>query len=168
MRGATSQHTANTAACRTASESEYSHLRRTLHRPAAPLVCLASAQPAAATTVLEHSNIPYYNSYPLDLSEPVYNNSPPVPESIAPLSRRATVETVLDENASVPQRYSQPSQPHLYAGATFGAARTEFDFIRDEQVLRGGEIWGPFESEEDWDLAKWLIKMLDIPKQMSC
>ncbi|KAJ7867072.1 hypothetical protein B0H14DRAFT_3084139 [Mycena olivaceomarginata] len=30
--------------------------------------------------------------------------------------------------------------------------------IRDDQVLAGGEILGPFESNDEWELAKWLIK----------
>ncbi|KAL0562364.1 hypothetical protein V5O48_019723, partial [Marasmius crinis-equi] len=30
--------------------------------------------------------------------------------------------------------------------------------IRDDQVLRGDEIYGPFESEAEWELARWLIK----------
>ncbi|KAH7904475.1 hypothetical protein BJ138DRAFT_1019119, partial [Hygrophoropsis aurantiaca] len=28
----------------------------------------------------------------------------------------------------------------------------------DEQVLRGAEIWGPFATNDEWELAKWLIK----------
>ncbi|KII83453.1 hypothetical protein PLICRDRAFT_85659, partial [Plicaturopsis crispa FD-325 SS-3] len=42
-------------------------------------------------------------------------------------------------------------------GETFGASKTSFETIRDEQVLRGAEIWGPFVNEEEWDLAKWLM-----------
>ena len=45
-----------------------------------------------------------------------------------------------------------------YAGASYGPARTLFESIRDEQVLRGIEILGPFESDAEWQLAKWLIK----------
>ena len=44
------------------------------------------------------------------------------------------------------------------AGATFWEACHLFEVICDEQVLHGDEIWGPFENEEEWELAKWLIK----------
>ncbi|KAI6043566.1 hypothetical protein EDC04DRAFT_2600033 [Pisolithus marmoratus] len=33
-----------------------------------------------------------------------------------------------------------------------------FATIHDEEVLKAREIWGPFKSEEEWELVKWLIK----------
>ncbi|KAJ6490457.1 hypothetical protein DFH09DRAFT_1252659 [Mycena vulgaris] len=44
------------------------------------------------------------------------------------------------------------------AGATFGEGPTTFQTIRDDQILQGAEILGPFENDEEWELAKWLIK----------
>ncbi|KAG2070205.1 hypothetical protein BDR04DRAFT_1128584 [Suillus decipiens] len=44
------------------------------------------------------------------------------------------------------------------AGEVSGNAKTTFETIRDDQVLRGSEIWGPFADEDEWHLAKWLIK----------
>ncbi|KAI5985084.1 hypothetical protein EDD15DRAFT_2374584 [Pisolithus albus] len=44
------------------------------------------------------------------------------------------------------------------AGASHGTASTPFETIRDEEVLGVGEIWGPFKSEGEWQLVKWLIK----------
>ncbi|EED77474.1 predicted protein [Postia placenta Mad-698-R] len=44
------------------------------------------------------------------------------------------------------------------AGLTYGEAKLLFQAIHDEQVLQGADVFGPFESEEEWDLAKWLIK----------
>lgn len=44
------------------------------------------------------------------------------------------------------------------AGGIFGEAQTSFQSIRDDQVLRGAEIWGLFRDEDEWELAKWLIK----------
>ncbi|KAJ6470800.1 hypothetical protein C8R47DRAFT_988514, partial [Mycena vitilis] len=35
---------------------------------------------------------------------------------------------------------------------------TSSERIRDDQVLAGYEILGPFADEEEWQLAKWLIK----------
>ncbi|KAH9933838.1 uncharacterized protein B0H18DRAFT_819413, partial [Fomitopsis serialis] len=36
--------------------------------------------------------------------------------------------------------------------------KTQFERIRDDQILHGSEIYGPFADEEEWELAKWLIK----------
>ncbi|KAJ7314250.1 hypothetical protein DFH08DRAFT_716947 [Mycena albidolilacea] len=33
-----------------------------------------------------------------------------------------------------------------------------FEHIRDDQILTGCEVLGPFADEEEWELAKWLIK----------
>ena len=48
--------------------------------------------------------------------------------------------------------------PEKRAGATIGTCKTLFESYRDEQVLEGADILGPFESDEEWELAKWLIK----------
>ncbi|KAJ7105367.1 hypothetical protein C8R44DRAFT_943376 [Mycena epipterygia] len=44
------------------------------------------------------------------------------------------------------------------AGATYGPSKTTFERIRDDQILTGCEVLGPFADEEEWELAKWLIK----------
>lgn len=44
------------------------------------------------------------------------------------------------------------------AGATFGKGKTMFEEIRDEEILKGAEVIGPFKDEAEWELAKWLIK----------
>ncbi|KAJ6563196.1 hypothetical protein B0H10DRAFT_1753844, partial [Mycena sp. CBHHK59/15] len=36
--------------------------------------------------------------------------------------------------------------------------KTMFEHIRDDQILTGCEVLGPFADEEEWELAKWLIK----------
>ena len=71
---------------------------------------------------------------------------PPPQESQAGQSDR--VEDVWDEPFAAEKR----------AGATIGVCKTLFESYRDEQVLEGADILGPFESDEEWELAKWLIK----------
>ncbi|KAJ7442839.1 hypothetical protein FB451DRAFT_1437994 [Mycena latifolia] len=44
------------------------------------------------------------------------------------------------------------------AGATFGQGKTAFEVIRDEEILKGAEVLGPFKDDAEWQLAKWLIK----------
>ncbi|KAF7790601.1 hypothetical protein EIP86_001557 [Pleurotus ostreatoroseus] len=72
-----------------------------------------------------------------------------------PPSRRTRVEEVEDNDSP---RYAQPFPQASDAGAVYGSAKTMFDLIRDDQVLKGAEVWGPFENDEEWQLAKWLIK----------
>ncbi|KAJ7190523.1 hypothetical protein GGX14DRAFT_538026 [Mycena pura] len=49
--------------------------------------------------------------------------------------------------------------PELAAGATFGPrTKTAFEEIRDEEILKPGVILGPFRDDDEWQLAKWLIK----------
>ncbi|KAJ7748266.1 hypothetical protein DFH07DRAFT_775727 [Mycena maculata] len=43
-------------------------------------------------------------------------------------------------------------------GATYGPGKTTFEEIRDEEILKGVEVLGPFRDEAEWELAKWLIK----------
>ena len=73
----------------------------------------------------------------------------------------------LDQDAQRPRVVEIPDDegywveeflPGKEAGATFGASKMTFTAIQDEQVLRGGEVWGPFRDEDEWQLAKWLIK----------
>ncbi|KAJ7147090.1 hypothetical protein C8R43DRAFT_1196388 [Mycena crocata] len=56
-----------------------------------------------------------------------------------------------------PQWYRKPSDI-VGAGATYGRGKTAFEIIRDEEILTGGTVLGPFRDDDEWQLAKWLIK----------
>ncbi|KZP05730.1 hypothetical protein FIBSPDRAFT_666170, partial [Athelia psychrophila] len=43
-------------------------------------------------------------------------------------------------------------------GSSHGPSRTLFDTMRDKQIDQKDPILGPFESDEEWELAKWLVK----------
>lgn len=43
------------------------------------------------------------------------------------------------------------------AGAAWGTGTPKFEAIRKEQA-EIGKYWGPFEDEDEWRLAEWLIK----------
>ncbi|KAJ7786770.1 hypothetical protein B0H14DRAFT_2630191 [Mycena olivaceomarginata] len=45
-----------------------------------------------------------------------------------------------------------------HGGATYGRGKTVFEVIRDDEILTGAEVLGPFKDEAEWELAKWLIK----------
>jgi len=51
-----------------------------------------------------------------------------------------------------------PPPAHLRAGEPKGRAETKFEKIRRQQQQRGHGTYGQFQTAEDWDLAKWLIK----------
>jgi hypothetical protein len=79
---------------------------------------------------------------------------PTAEEGPAAVRPRATIEEVVDEDFLFVEEFPEEGQ----AGATFGKGPTTFQSIRDDQVLRGAEVLGPFESDDEWELAKWLIK----------
>ena len=43
------------------------------------------------------------------------------------------------------------------AGSTKGECRTTFEKQRDQQKVEGSAPWAPFESQKEWELARWLM-----------
>lgn len=43
------------------------------------------------------------------------------------------------------------------AGATKGTGQSNFDKIREQQREAGEDLWAPFKSQDEWELAKWLL-----------
>ncbi|TFY58888.1 hypothetical protein EVJ58_g6136 [Rhodofomes roseus] len=89
-----------------------------------------------------------------------------LPLSTSHPQRHTTVEDIPDEDHApvYPKaRYRQDFPAEKHAAQSFGESPTWFEKIRserirDEQVLTGDQVYGPFEDEEEWELAKWLIK----------
>ena len=82
-----------------------------------------------------------------------------VPE-IAPLEPehpRPTVNDAEDEELET-GHYIQEFTLNLGAGAVWEEEVPFFEKIRHEQVLNGSSSWGPFDDEDDWQLAEWLIR----------
>ncbi|EIW79697.1 hypothetical protein CONPUDRAFT_43595, partial [Coniophora puteana RWD-64-598 SS2] len=48
------------------------------------------------------------------------------------------------------------SYPGVVASG-LGIAKTMFDDLRDQQTALGLEPWAPFENDQEWELAKWLV-----------
>lgn len=44
------------------------------------------------------------------------------------------------------------------AGVTKGLGQTEFGRVRESQIERDQDPWAPFESQEEWQLAQWLLQ----------
>lgn len=50
------------------------------------------------------------------------------------------------------------SYPGGCAPATFGVEKTKFHIWQEDQKLHGENKWAPFENENEWELAQWLIR----------
>ena len=98
---------------------------------------------------------------PMDIDTPAGDPNDTGPEAgfeeeeVEACRPTVSVEEVEDEEDGY---YVQDFPSMHQAGAKLHAAPTLFQTIRDNQVLQGAEVLGPFESEEEWELAKWLIK----------
>lgn len=78
-----------------------------------------------------------------------------------PMSHRPTVEDLLDEDepdSSIRDVFVEPFPSEFKAGAAWGIDTPKFDAIHQAQDVRGQGTWGPFEDEDEWKLAEWLIK----------
>ncbi|KAJ6456801.1 hypothetical protein C8R47DRAFT_996166 [Mycena vitilis] len=81
-------------------------------------------------------------------------NQPSIPqEDNSKKRRRATVEEVEDEDA----RWFQPFPEARAAGAILAECQTQFEKLREDQKSKGQAPWSPFESEDEWELARWLM-----------
>ncbi|KAJ7697259.1 hypothetical protein B0H17DRAFT_1197650 [Mycena rosella] len=74
---------------------------------------------------------------------------PPQPAS----PERATMEEVEDEDDG----WFQSFPPEKAAGAILEKCKTQFERLCEEQKKGGHAPWAPFESQEEWELARWLI-----------
>lgn len=80
----------------------------------------------------------------------------PLPDS--PPDRRARVEDVEDEG-------EEPSQDHIPhtedyprpAGTRLRRGECHFEQVKREQESKQRGSWAPFEDEEEWGLAEWLL-----------
>ena len=55
-------------------------------------------------------------------------------------------------------RYIEKFPKEYLAGATWGDCKPLYEYLDEEQKREGGSRWGPFEDEDEWQLADWLIR----------
>jgi hypothetical protein len=89
--------------------------------------------------------------------------SPRRPQSESPAesesqSKRARVDDAEDDDSDAPKRFCR-DYPRWVADV-IGDGQTEFERIRAQQASSGSpdNLWAPFQDEEEWGLAEWLIK----------
>jgi hypothetical protein len=83
---------------------------------------------------------------------------PPPPPQDEPHLRNATEEAPITEDVNDGGRYIEKFPEEYLAGATWGRSRTLFESLDEEQKQEGGSRWAPFEDEDEWQLAEWLIR----------
>ena len=78
---------------------------------------------------------------------------PPLPSH----GHRVTVEEVPDEDeGGIPRKLWIEDFP-LPAGSPLGKGETHFDAFRSKIKASEAHPWTPFESKEEWELARWLM-----------
>jgi hypothetical protein len=81
---------------------------------------------------------------------------PPPPQHVPqPHPQHATVDVPNDNGGS---RYIENFPEEFRAGATWGRCKSLFECLDEEHKTVGGSRWAPFEDEEEWQLAEWLIR----------
>lgn len=117
----------------------------------------AEASAAEDTMIEDAMDVDSYFSD--DNNTPAIDADPPVqaipPTHTSSFTRRTTVEDELDEPADINETYIE-AYPRP-AGTPKARGMARFGAYRQEQVERGEEPWAPFESEAEWELARWLM-----------
>ena len=95
--------------------------------------------------------------------EPEANLRPPPPlrqlDELRPRPEPANVDTLPnDKEVSSNARFIEYFPDEQLAGATWGCGKPLFDALDEEQKRVGSSRFGPFEDEEEWQLAEWLIR----------
>jgi hypothetical protein len=94
----------------------------------------------------------------------LHQPSPPPPPPHPPRNeaqahpQQATVEIPSNEEVNDGGRYIENFPEEFLAGATWGHGKPLFESLDEEQRQEGGSRWGPFEDEDEWQLAEWLIR----------
>jgi len=70
-------------------------------------------------------------------------------------ARRTTVEDALDEEQVDPMVYQEHPRP---SGRSHGQAHTRWERIHDERLGGGQSRWGGFRNQDEWELARWMMK----------
>jgi hypothetical protein len=80
------------------------------------------------------------------------------PEESESQSKRARVDDAEDDDSDAPRRFCR-NYPRRVADV-IGDGQTEFERIRAQQASSNSpdNLWAPFQDEEEWSLAEWLIK----------
>jgi len=85
---------------------------------------------------------------------------PPQPDEPQPWPQHAPVDVPINEKVNSESegvRYIEYFPKENLAGATYGRCKPLYASLDEEQKRVGHSRWAPFEDEEEWQLAEWLI-----------
>jgi hypothetical protein len=97
----------------------------------------------------------------LEVQDDLANTRGPQPDTMAPDNevQPVTAEDVDDVDEEPNSTcYIEEFDINFGAGAVWGEDVPFFEKLRREQQETGSSQWGPFEDEDEWELAKWLIR----------
>jgi Plavaka transposase len=97
-------------------------------------------------------------SSPLPPDPPVIQDSDEEPTPTASSQKRRYENIEEDELPEADSVYIQEFPANFHAGCTKGEVKTQFEILREKQRAEGREPWFPFPSEDEWELAHWLME----------
>ena len=158
------RHIDSTLDCKKASHEEFRHYANTIwdNIPENP----NHKEPQALPNIPIHPDLPdFYLEEDIQLAEEALHGEendilpiPPPPlhgkHQLHP--QHVTVEDVPDNEDG--GCYIENFLEENMASVTWGQSKPLFECIDDDQKRGGGPCWGPFEDEDEWQLAEWLIR----------
>ncbi|KAJ6545615.1 hypothetical protein B0H19DRAFT_1308284 [Mycena capillaripes] len=149
-----SSHTAQSPACR----QKLNEVMPDSRRKKRSQTTTPSPEPEDSNVAAEMP----YDDQPMDFDPPedgpIPATEPQIPPAAGP--RGVTIEEVEDEDAPGATRWFEdyPKQAGCVLDPEFNLVETVFVAIRRKQQEEGQAPWAPFDSEDDWNLARWLSK----------
>lgn len=99
---------------------------------------------------------------PADDFQPEPYQPPAPPEILLPEpapQRRRSMEVEEVEDVEDPRKQTRWAQSYPHKVATpIKQQKTQFEAWKETQTVNGKSEWAPFDSQEEWDLAQWLMK----------
>jgi hypothetical protein len=115
-------------------------------------------QPSDNDSEMENINI----SSPLPPDPPVIQDSDEeLMPTASPTQKRHHVhieDVEEDEPPEADSVYIQEFPANFHAGWKKGEVKTQFEILRETQKAEDREPWFPFPSEDEWELAHWLME----------
>lgn len=153
------RHIDRTPDCKKASHEEFGQYANSIWDdiPAIPDNVEHQPQPIDA----EPDMLDFHLEEDIQMAEENLNLLPP-PQHLdepQPWPQHATVDIPVNKEVNMEGAlYFEYFPEEHMAGATWGRCKPLFESIVEEQKNLGGSRWAPFEDEEEWQLAEWLIQ----------
>ena len=154
------RHIARTPNCKKADGEKFSEYAKSIWDDVLAHPNHAEQQPLV--------NLPDYPDFHLEedlqiAEDMLYDEQINLPPQPPPPPRVEPEPNPQPATAAVPNigdggRYIEYFPKEYLAGATWGQCKPLFESLDEEQKRVGGSRWAPFEDEDEWQLAEWLIR----------